>query len=103
MLTLSDDDHVLVKRQLQSLEWAGSEGRFCPGCGGQRPVDKVDRSAQPLPDGRLPMISGVFAPAPNEGHARTCTLAAAIIAVSSPDRIVVFCQTGDPHGFEAGK
>lgn len=103
MLSLSDDDHALVKGQLQSLEWAGTEGRFCPCCGGARPVDKIDRKGTPLPDGRLPMISGVFAPAPDEGHHRTCALAAAIIAVSSPDRIVVFCQTGDPKGFEAGK
>lgn len=103
MLYLNDDDHKLVKQQLQSMEWAGTNGQFCPGCGGARPKDKIDRNGTPLPDGRLPMISGVFQPAPDEGHLHTCSLAAAIITVSSPDRIVVFCQTGDPKGFEEGK
>lgn len=103
MLYLNDDDHTLVKKQLQSMEWSGTNGAFCPCCGGARPKDKVDRKADPLPDGRLPMIAGVFQPAPDEGHLRTCQLAAAIIAVSSADRIVVFCQAGDPKGFEEGK
>jgi len=103
MITLNDEKHTLVKKQLQQMEWSGTEGRFCPSCGGERPKDKIDTAGQPLLDGRLPMKSGIFCPAPEEGHRLDCTLAAAIIAVSSSDRIVIFCQTGDPKGYEASK
>jgi hypothetical protein len=103
VINLNDAQHTLVKTQLQRLEWSGTEGRFCPECGGSRPVDKIDREGEPLKDGRLPMKSGILCPDPLEGHHRNCSLASAIMAVSSPDRIVVFCQNGDPKGFEAGK
>lgn len=102
MLNLQNDQHDLVKKQLQRLEWCGSAGQCCPECGGERPKDKLDTTAALLPDGRFPTISGVMRPDPHEGHSATCALAASIATMSSKDRIVVFCK-GDPRGFEEGR
>lgn len=108
MISLDHDKHDLVKKQLQRLEWCGTEGGHCPECGGVRPKDKIDTSVPPLDvskDGvaRFPTKSGVFHPDPHEGHGRSCSLASAIAIMSSKDRIVVYCTSGDPPGYEASK
>ena len=112
MITLDNAQHDHVRLQLYRLEWAGTEGRFCPECGGERPGDTVTTT---YPDGSTsgePTILGT--PTPDKGHNPTCALAAAIIVLSPPDRVVCFCteervdengnvMVGVPHGYEAGR